>query len=126
MAIDETNLKNILLKGNYITAYNLSKAESYAKEHNTLFTQYFIEQKILNDDVIGKAIADSLAVPYSDLNSATISSEQVLSIPEQVAKKNRVVLFLQNDKDIVVATDNPKNPDLVSEVSKVFPRKKII
>jgi len=99
---DHINIKDILLKANIISVENAAKAEEYARLHNAGFTQYFIEQKLLTDDVIGKAIADSYHVPYSDLNSASISSSQVLSIPEKTAKKYRTVVFSQAGKDVVI------------------------
>ena len=54
------------------------------------------------------------------------SKEQVLLIPEDISKRFRVVVFSQNDNEIVVATDDPQNESLTSEMEKLFPSKNII
>jgi len=49
----------------------------------------------------------------------------VLLIPEDIAKKFRVVFFSQNKDEVVVATDEPNNPLLQAEIEKIFPKKEI-
>lgn len=127
MNIDNQKLATILLEGNYVTEDVIKKAkEESLKSGKTLFA-YLIDQNLLNKDIIGQAIAESFAVPYSDLNSNQPSKEQVLKIPEEIAKKLRCVLFEESEdkKSLTITTDNP-HKELSGELAKIFPKTKII
>lgn len=125
MNIDIKNLKEILLKGNYITEDDAKKAEAFLKTHDISFVDYLFQQGLINKDLLGQAIAEYFKVSYSDLNSASISAAQINLIPEEIAKKNRVVVFSQDKKTIVLTTDNPTNKGLIPEIQKIFPDKKL-
>lgn len=126
MNIDTKNLKEILLKGSYITEDDAKKAEDFAKSRNSSFLEYLFSEGLISNDLLGQAIAEYYGISYSDLSAAGISSSQVLLIPEDVAKKYRVILFGHVGKDeLVFSTDNPKDPNLEAELLKVFPNKKI-
>lgn len=98
MHFDEKKLTEILLAGNYITEDDIKKAAKYAKSHNCSLTEYLTREELLTKDLLGQAIAESFKVPYSDLNSNPPLREQVLKMPEELAKKLRVVLVSQNKK----------------------------
>lgn len=49
-----------------------------------------------------------------------------MEIPENLAKKFRVVLFAEGKKEIIVTTDNPIQANLSKKIQTLFPRKKII
>lgn len=125
MKFDQEAIKKILLEGNYVTEDDIKKAESYAEEHRVSLIEYLLVEGLTSTDIIGQAIAESLNFPYSNLQAKQPSKEQILLIPENIAKKFRVVLFSQNDEEIVVATDDPKNELLEGELLKLFPDKKI-
>jgi len=126
MRIKEDQLKKILLQSNYVTEEEIVKAEQYAKEHQTTLDAYFFTESILTKDLLGQAIAESFKVEYIDLNSNLPSSEQVLKISEEIAKKFRVVLSSEKKNVLIITTDDPEQKDLLTELNKVFPDKKII
>ncbi len=123
--IETKNIKEILLAGNYITAEDAKSAEDFATANNVPFVDFLLKEGILSNDLIGQAMSESFKVPYADLNSAAITSEQVCKIPEDVAKKCRIVIFSEKEDEVVVTTDNPDNPELDAELKKVFTGKKI-
>lgn len=120
MNIKTQNLKEILLKGSYITEEDVKKSESFLKNHDISFTEYLLEEGLVTYDLIGQAIAESYEVPYLDIKSSNISKEQVNLIPEEIAKKYHVVIFSKEDKKITIATDNPKDELLIPEIKKLF------
>ncbi len=124
--IDDTKLKEILIRENYITKDDFEDAERLAKTHNTSTYSYLITNEIITKDLVGQAIAESFGVPYADLNSKQPSQEQILKLPEILAKKFRVVLFEENEKEITITTDNPNQEQLLIELQMVFPAIKII
>jgi len=124
--IDTKNLKEILLKGSYITEEDIKKSESFLKTHDISFTEYLLEEGLVTYDLIGQAIAESYEVPYLDIKSSTISKEQINLIPEEIAKKFHVVVFSKDDNKIVLATDKPKEELLIPEIQKLFSGSEII
>jgi type II secretory ATPase GspE/PulE/Tfp pilus assembly ATPase PilB-like protein len=125
MNINNQNLAQVLLKGNYITEDDLKKFEVSLKTHTITLKDYLIENGLLSNDLIGQAIAEFYNIPYLDLKAASINKEQINSIPEELAKKNRIVIFSKDDKQITFATDNPEIKDLTVILKKIFPKSKI-
>jgi type IV pilus assembly protein PilB len=126
MNIDNKNIKDILIAGNYISEEDAKKAEDIAKAGSITFIDALLRDGIVNSDIVGQATAESFKVPYSDLNSAAISADQVRKIPEDVAKKLRVVLFNEDDeKEIIITTNNPLQEGIVKELQPLFKDKKI-
>lgn len=121
MNIDSKTVKDILLNGNYITAEDVHRAEEYAETHSAPFTDFLIAEGLTSKDLIGQAIAESLGIPYSDLNSTPPSKEQVERIPEEFAKKFRVVIFGEAKEGVIISTDTPQNPDLLPGLDGLFP-----
>lgn len=127
MSIDDEQIIDILLKEAYVTQEDLEKAKQYAEKHHASIVDYFLSEQLLTEDIIGQAVAEFYKVPYADLNSNQPDREQVLFIPEETAKKFRVVLFKQEEKQCVVATDKPDQKiDQLNELKELFPKKKII
>ena len=93
MNIDTNNIKEILVNGNYISAEDAEKAEALAKQSDISFVDALLRDGVVNSDIVGQATAEAFNVPYADLNSAAIGADQIRKIPEEVAKKLRVVLF---------------------------------
>ena len=125
MNLDQDTIKKILLEGNYVTGEDIKKAEVYAEDHRVSIVEYLLVEGLTSTDIIGQAIAESLGVEYSNLEAKQPSKEQVIFIPEEIAKKFRVVLFGQNKKELIFATDDPKNKELKIELAKIFPDKNI-
>ncbi|MFA6354856.1 MAG: ATPase, T2SS/T4P/T4SS family [Candidatus Paceibacterota bacterium] len=125
MKFDQNTIKKILLEGNYVTEEDIKKAESYAEEHRVSLVEYLLIEGLTSEDIIGQAIAESLKVPYSNLNAHQPSSEQVLLIKEDIAKELRVIVFEQKKSEIVITTDDPLNDKLKSRLTTLFPDKKI-
>jgi type IV pilus assembly protein PilB len=124
MKVDIKNIRELLIAGSYISEEDAKKADELSKNGDVSFVDALLRDGVVNNDIVGQAIAESYKVPYSDLNSAAITPEQVRKIPEELAKKLRVVLFTDGEKEIVVTTDNPTTEGLAKEIQAVFPDKK--
>lgn len=125
MSDKPTALKDILLKGSYVTQEDIQNAEKYAADNNTSIEEYLLKQGLITKDLIGQALAEQYKSTYADLNSVIPSSQQVLKIPEDVAKNFYVALYKETDKDVIIATDNPLQVGLEDELKSLFPKKKI-
>ncbi|MCF7843445.1 Flp pilus assembly complex ATPase component TadA [Candidatus Gracilibacteria bacterium] len=125
MKIEIENIKEVLVAGSYISDEDIKNAEALVKAGGVTFIDALLRNGVVNNDIVGQAIAESYKVPYSDLNSAAITPDQVRKIPEEAAKKLRVVLFTEDEKELTVTTDNPTTAGLEGEIEKIFPGKKI-
>lgn len=126
MKLDNDTLKKILLDGNYVTEEDIGKAEDYANEHRVSVVEYLLTEGLISDDIIGQAVAESLNVTYSNLKTREPSKDQILLIPEDIAKELRVICFDQNEDEVTITTDNPQNDKLLSILKSIFHGKKII
>lgn len=124
-ALNNAQIKEILLKGDYLNEEDLKQAEQSAEKERLSLSDYLLSQNLINKDLLGQAIAEFFKVEYADLNSRQPSREQVLKIPERVAKKYRLVLFQEDKKATIVTTDNPKQKGILTAVRKVLKKKKI-
>ncbi len=125
MKFDEKVLKQILLDETYVTEEDIKNAEKFAEVNGASFVDSIIQTGAINKDLLGQALAESFKVPYSDLNSNMPVPDQVKKIPEDIARKYSAVIFSESDSAVIIATDNPQDPQLLPELQKIFPNKKI-
>jgi len=125
MKMEEKQIKEILLKQNFVSAEDIKIAETTAKKKKSKVIDELFDAGVLSPDLLGQAMAEFFNVSYSDLNSNQSSRDQVIKIPENIAKKFRVVLFKEGDKEVVIATDNPTTKTLATTLKPLFKGKKI-
>lgn len=125
MKIKDEEIKRILLEGRYVEKKDVKNAEIFAKDHHLPFTEYLFRNELITRDLLGQAIAESMNISYADLNSFPPDYDQVHRIPEEIARSNRVVLFKEREDIVIVATDEPMNPNLITALDEVFPDKRL-
>lgn len=125
MSFDSSIIKAALLSGDYVSDKDMAAAEDYAKKSHGSILEYLYSRKLLSKDLVGQALAESFKVPYADLNSNQPSADQVKKIPEEIAKKLRIILFTEDKKKTVVTTDNPLQKELATALKQLFPKGKV-
>ncbi len=124
--IDDDQLAEILLKQEYAKKENIDKAYEFAKKNDSSIVDYLLAEHLLTKDILGQAIGEFFNVPYVELSARQTSHEQNLKIPEESAKKLRVVLFEENEKNVTIATDNPtKKEEIEAEFAEIFKDKQV-
>lgn len=126
MQIPDQKIKQILLAGKYVKAEDMKKAEKYARATDTSIADYLLLEGLVNKDLLGEMIAQSFGMFYADLNSKQPNRDQVMIIPEDAAKKYRIVVFNQDEKNVTITTDNPKHERLLTKLQNLFRDKNII
>lgn len=87
---------------------------------------YIQSKKLLTKDLWGQAVAEFYGIAYADLNSHRPEKETVMRIPQGAAELLRIVIFDENDTDIVFATDRPiQTPEHLAEIKRQFPGKTV-
>ena len=126
MQFDETKIKKILIEQSYISDADVKLAESLVKEKGGNVVDKLLDQGLLTRDLLGQAVAESLGVKYTDLNSHPPSSEQILQVPEDIAVKYRVVLISKDDGTALFATEDPSQAELSSALQALYPNERIV
>ncbi len=80
--MEDQKIIEILLKGHYVNEEDITKAKKFAKDSDVSAISYLLAEGLVTKDLVGQAVAESLGIPYADLNSKEPSKEQVLKIPE--------------------------------------------
>ena len=119
LSLKDQKIKDILLRGNYVTAGDIQKAEEFAKVRRTSIVNYLLEKGLITRGVLGQSLAQAFGVTFSDLSLNQPAREQVLKIPAALAEKYRAVVFREDGKSVVVATDNPAAPGLRDEIKSI-------
>lgn len=119
-------IKKSLLDGNYLKQQELERIEEKLKSTGKTLVDYLVENEILSCTLIGQAIAENYNIPFGDLEKRKPSKEQVLKIPEEIAKKYNIVVFGENENAVKIATSEPEKSNLfIQELASVFKDKKI-
>lgn len=126
MKIKDGVLKKLLLEANYVSNEDIKNAQDYGKIHSVNFLDYLLTERLITKDLVGQAISESYGVKYSDLNTNIPTREQVLRIPEEIGRRNRVVIYKENEKEVILTTDDPKGVLKNEEVKGLFPNQKVI
>jgi type II secretory ATPase GspE/PulE/Tfp pilus assembly ATPase PilB-like protein len=126
MQLNDQKLKQLLLDQNYVSKADMAQADRYAQTYQASILDYLIAQEIITRDILGQAIAESLGLPYADLNTGHPSREQVLRIPSEVGEKFHAILFQETKDRIVVTSDLGKQKELTPLLQQIFPKKNII
>lgn len=125
MKLKDSEIKEILIKGNYITKDDALLADKRATSQQSGIVDQLMAIGSITPDLFGQAVAEYYKVPYADLNTHVPSKEQVLTIPEAKAKKYRCVLFEDGKKSVTITTDEPDQKGLAAALKPEFKGKKI-
>jgi len=105
--MDPQDILNLLVNTQYITSEDSKLALSSTNDDPAIAIDYLVQNNIITYDIIGQALAESWGVAYFDLNTFIPSKDDVIKIPESVAKELRLVYFKDLPDKIQIASDNP-------------------
>ena len=126
MKLDNQKIKDILLRQNYVSSDDINKAEEVSKKGQSSLIEYLLEKGLITRNIFGQTVAESLGIAYADLSANQPTRDQVLKIPEEVAKKYHAVVFREEEKSVIVATDSPSESGIFPELQQIFKSKQII
>jgi len=105
--MDPQDILNLLVNTQYITSEDSKLALSSTNDDPAIAIDYLVQNNIITYDIIGQALAESWGVAYFDLNTFIPSKDDIIKIPESVAKELRLVYFKDLPDKIQIASDNP-------------------
>lgn len=121
MTQEDLFIKKIVVEGGYVSSDDAASAESAVNAGKARsVVQYLFDRELIDKDILGQALAEHFKVPYADLDHNLPPKEQILRIPEDLARKYGAVIFKQDKNNIVIATNNPTNPELLTVLKSFF------
>ncbi len=125
MKINNQDLAKILIEGSYLEENNAKEILEKVENNKTSLYDYLIENNLLTNDLIGQAIAESWSLPYADLNTHIPQKEQIIKIPEELAKEKRLILFKEDKDSVTITSDDKDIAKHEIDLKTVFPDKEI-
>lgn len=120
---DIKTLAKILVDESYISEDDAKQALEAARSAGD-FIDFLIRQELLTKALLGQALAEYYEVPFVDLSGLAIDKEEMATIPEELAREQRVVYLKSSDKLVGLATDQPQAVD-VKKITPLFKGKTI-
>ena len=124
MKLDNQTIKSALLKGNYLAEESIREAEEFAKSHGTTLSEALLSLNLLKKEYLGQALAEEFGMAYAGAQTYDPSAEQILRIPEPIARKYKVAFLTEERDRILVAVSDPNSPGF-PRLKNFFPRKKL-
>lgn len=103
--VDHDNILDILLRESYISQEDYDAATKYSQKQHIDPTEFLLREGLISKQLLGQAIAESYKMPFIDLAVHVPSEQFVHRIPEDIAKKDRIVMVAETDDYVQLATD---------------------
>jgi len=109
----------LLLRENLITQEQLNRAKDEMKRTGLSIIKALEKLKFINEEDVANVRASSLGLPYMDLREYVIDSEVTKLIPENVAKKHKMVPLFKVGTSLTVAMFNPQDIVALDQARKM-------
>ena len=83
---------------------------------------HLVKGKAARKDIFGKLWGDALGLSYVDLTKTIFQGHVIQKIPEEFARRNKVIPIYQFGEKVTVATCNPLDAVLLKETEKMMGR----
>lgn len=118
MKLDVEQFKSFLIDSSLISREQLAAAEHAVAASQESLEQYFIKNKLIDEERLGKVKAYLLGIPFISLEHEDISPEVLTIIPEAIARTNRLVAYRSRDNDLEVAMLDPDDLQTIDFITK--------
>lgn len=122
MPLDAKKLKEILVKENLLGASDFDELIKSVAKGKKKINDLLIEKNIISDERLAKILSEQINVPYVDLSKQIIRKDLLFQIPEQIAKRDKVVVFGEEDGLLKVAMVDPEDLQTLEFIKKKIGR----
>lgn len=113
-------LEEILLASKSIDRDQLTKARNYADAVGLEVRDALVQQKMVAPDVVMLAYAESIGLPYIELEDIGVDEQLVPQIPPTIARQHSCVPVMIDGDRLLMASPNPLIPDVEEELRLRF------
>jgi len=113
------DIVDLLLKQGVLTAEQVARAKEEVKRTGMKLESALEKLGFINEEEVCRVKAESIGVLYMDLGNYLIDSELVKFIPENVAKKFKVVPVFKIANTLTVAMVDPQDIEALDQIRKI-------
>jgi len=113
----QTQLEKIIQKERILSSEKL-KDILRKKPPKTALTDYLVEKKIISEEKLYQKIAHYFKIPFIKLKHRIIPKKILFLIPEPVAYAHNIIAFEKENKDLKIATLDPKDLQLFEFIKR--------
>ncbi len=123
MTIKIERLKEVLIGPGHVNEVDFNEAKRLAEEKNIEIERLLVEKGYIEDENLGKIIAEEVGVSFIKLeksNIEDITDDLLEYIPESVARSQRAIVFNEEKERGIIrlATSKPNNYEFIKNLEK--------
>lgn len=118
MQVDSSQLKAFLLDSSLVNKKQLEKAEKDADKVKQNLDVFLVKAGLIKEEEMAKLKAYILGIPFVNLEEEKIAPEILQIIPEPIARKQNIVAFRRNGRNLEVAMLNPDDLQTIEFIRK--------
>ncbi|MEK7625714.1 MAG: GspE/PulE family protein, partial [Patescibacteria group bacterium] len=116
--LNNSTIKEILLKETYVSNEDLEKAENALVKTRGSLVDYLLSENIISKQLLGQAIAEYYDVMYVDLGQEKLDETMVDLVPEAMARARGVIAFAKTADGIKLGMTDPKDLEVRKAIEK--------
>lgn len=124
MRVNSLKLGQILINAGAITDAQLEDVLQKQKTEKKRLAEILIEDKIVTEQQVCKALEKQLFIPYIDLDTVQIQEGLNALIPENMAQQNMIIPIEQEGRFLTVAVADPLNYQGIKDIA-IFTKMKV-
>jgi type II secretory ATPase GspE/PulE/Tfp pilus assembly ATPase PilB-like protein len=105
--LDDSKLKELVTTSKALSEDKIIKAEELAKSSDISLYSALSQKPYMEDSALGTLMADYYKLPFVPLVDIEIPDETLFLLPEEVARKNKVVVFSRSEEGTKITTAAP-------------------
>ena len=110
-------LKQALVDEGVITAEQLAAAETTAQRENENLTNILVKSQLATQEQLASFIGDKMRIPYVNLKDYVIDRKVLELIPENLARRYKLIALFKIEDVLTVAMANPLDIIAIDEIS---------
>jgi hypothetical protein len=109
-------LEEILIAAKAVDPARLDKARHFADAVGMDMRDALVQQKLADPSAVMMAYAESIGIPFLELDDITLDGSLIPRMPAVLARRNSCAPIMAADGYVLVASPNPLSPDLEEEL----------
>ncbi len=119
MRISDVTMEKLLERSGLATAQQIDALKQEATTSKHTLQEMTIQNEILDDKALTKALSDYEQIPYIEIAAHDVSFEILTKIPERIARQYNAILFkVDEDGTNHLAMDDPDDIQAVNFIEK--------
>ena len=105
--LDDSKLKELVVASKLLPEEKIIQAEELAKSSGISLYQALTQKSYMNDSALGLLMAGYYKLPFISLVDTEVPDETLFLLPEEAARKNKVIVFSHSKDEIKITTSSP-------------------